>query len=45
MAQFRRINERSIFVALSDHTDSLKKTNMRCKYQIDSVNRVVNFLQ
>ena len=25
--------------------DALKKTNMRCKYQIDIVNRVTNFLQ
>ena len=25
--------------------ETLKKTNMRCKYQIDIVNRVANFLQ
>ena len=43
MAQFRRINERSIFVVT--RLDTLKKTNMRRKYQIDIVNRVPTFLQ
>ena len=43
MAQFRRINEQSIFVVT--RLDTLKKTNMRCKYQIDIVNRVPTFLQ